>query len=75
MEIPVTFAGGRVVEAVVGNHVVRTDQPVSSGGSGTAPSPCTPHLAPPYAAPVASNHGEGRADRRISLAWFRCRSW
>jgi putative redox protein len=45
MEIPVTFAGGRVVEAVVGDHVVRTDQPVSSGGSGTAPSPFNLFLA------------------------------
>lgn len=45
MEIPVTFAGGRVVEAVVGDHVVRTDQPVSSGGGGTAPSPFDLFLA------------------------------
>jgi putative redox protein len=39
MEISVKFGEGRVVEAVVGDHVVRTDQPVKDGGRGSAPSP------------------------------------
>ncbi len=38
MEIPVKLAGGRAVEATVGGHTVRADQPVDSGGGGTAPS-------------------------------------
>ncbi len=31
-------SGGRAVEAIVGDHKVRADQPVESGGGGTAPS-------------------------------------
>jgi putative redox protein len=38
MEIPVRLAGGRAVEAVIGDHIVRADQPVKTGGGGTAPS-------------------------------------
>ena len=38
MEIPVKLAGGRAVEATVGGHTVRADQPVDGGGGGTAPS-------------------------------------
>jgi ribosomal protein S12 methylthiotransferase accessory factor len=38
MEIPVKMAGGRAVEATVGEHSVRADQPIDSGGEGTAPS-------------------------------------
>jgi len=45
MEIPVSLAGGRAVEAVVGDHKVRTDQPEKSGGTGTAPSPSDLFLA------------------------------
>ena len=39
MEISVEFGEGRVVETAIGDHVVRTDQPVKDGGGGTAPSP------------------------------------
>jgi ribosomal protein S12 methylthiotransferase accessory factor len=39
MEIPVTFGEGRVVDAVVGDHTIRTDQPVKNGGGDTAPAP------------------------------------
>jgi ribosomal protein S12 methylthiotransferase accessory factor len=39
MEISVEFGGGRVVEASIGDHVVRTDQSAKDGGEGTAPSP------------------------------------
>lgn len=41
MSAPMTlsFPGGVAVEARFGDHVLRTDQPVKSGGGGTAPSP------------------------------------
>lgn len=45
MEIPVTFGEGRVVETVVGDHTIRTDQPVKSGGGDTAPAPSDLFLA------------------------------
>ena len=45
MEITVHLPGGRAVEAVVGDHIVRTDQPVEDGGGGTAPSPSDLFLA------------------------------
>jgi ribosomal protein S12 methylthiotransferase accessory factor len=38
MEIPVKLGEGRVVEATVGDHTIRTDQPVKKGGGGSAPS-------------------------------------
>jgi putative redox protein len=39
MELVVSFPGGKKVDAEVGGFVIRTDQPVSEGGDGTAPSP------------------------------------
>ena len=44
-EILVTLPGGRRVEARVGAHVVRTDQPRDNGGEDTAPSPFEVFLA------------------------------
>lgn len=44
-EIIVTLPGGRRVDAQVGTHVVRTDQPVSFGGENAAPSPFQLFLA------------------------------
>lgn len=44
-EILVTLPGGRRVDAQVGAHVVRTDQPVDNGGEDTAPSPYQLFLA------------------------------
>jgi ribosomal protein S12 methylthiotransferase accessory factor len=44
-EIVVTLPGGRRVDAQVGPHVVRTDQPRSNGGEDTAPSPFQLFLA------------------------------
>jgi putative redox protein len=35
----ITFDGGKVVTAHSHGHEIRTDQPVSSGGGNTAPSP------------------------------------
>jgi putative redox protein len=39
MEIHVTFPGGKEVDALVGNFIVRTDQPLADGGRNEAPSP------------------------------------
>jgi len=39
MNIEVRVAGELAVEAKVGEFIVRTDQPVSAGGDGSAPSP------------------------------------
>lgn len=44
-EIVVTLPGGRRVDAQVGPHVVRTDQPRENGGEGSAPSPYQLFLA------------------------------
>jgi ribosomal protein S12 methylthiotransferase accessory factor len=44
-EIVVTLPGGRRVDARVGEHVVRTDQPRDNGGEDTAPSPFELFLA------------------------------
>lgn len=39
MEIKITFPGGKKVNAEMGNRIIPTDQPVSSGGEGSAPTP------------------------------------
>jgi putative redox protein len=39
MDLIVTFPGGKKVDAEYGGYVVRTDQPVTGGGEGSAPSP------------------------------------
>jgi ribosomal protein S12 methylthiotransferase accessory factor len=39
MEIHVTFPGGRQVDAMIGQFIVRTDQPHAEGGLNTAPTP------------------------------------
>jgi len=44
-DIEVTFPGGKRVDARVGAHVVRTDQPVEAGGGGTAIAPFDLFLA------------------------------
>ncbi len=44
-EIVVTLPSGRRVDATVGEHVVRTDQPRDNGGEDTAPSPFQLFLA------------------------------
>lgn len=43
--ITVTFPGGRRVDARVGEHLVRTDQPVAHGGGNSAPDPFSLFLA------------------------------
>jgi len=45
MEIKVTFAGGKKVNAEINGMVIKTDQPVKYGGEGTAPSPFEHFLA------------------------------
>jgi len=44
-EIVVTLPGGRRVDAQVGRHLVRTDQPLDMGGEDTAASPFQLFLA------------------------------
>lgn len=39
MEIKITFPGGKKVNAEMGSRTIPTDQPVSSGGEGSAPTP------------------------------------
>jgi putative redox protein len=41
MEIKVSFPGGLKVDAEVGQHLIRTDQSIESGGEGSAPEPFT----------------------------------
>lgn len=45
MEITVTFPGGKKVLAEVDGREIMTDQPVSSGGEGSAPTPFDYFLA------------------------------
>lgn len=44
-ELIVTLPGGKKVDARIGGHLVRTDQPVSNGGEDTAPAPFDLFLA------------------------------
>ena len=41
----VTFDGGKVITAHLNGHIIRTDQPVRSGGGNTAPAPFDLFLA------------------------------
>ena len=41
----ITFDGGKVVTAHSHGHIIRTDQPVDSGGGNTAPAPFELFLA------------------------------
>ncbi len=45
MEMTVTFPGGVKVDAQVGPHTIRTDQPPHAGGEGSAPAPFALFLA------------------------------
>jgi ribosomal protein S12 methylthiotransferase accessory factor len=45
MDIHVSFPGGKRVDASVGTHVIRTDQPATAGGEDTAPAPFDLFLA------------------------------
>ena len=45
MEITITFPGNMKVNAEVNGMVIPTDQPVTQGGDGTAPSPFVHFLA------------------------------
>lgn len=41
----ITFEGGKVVTAYMHGHIIKTDQPLESGGSNTAPAPFDLFLA------------------------------
>jgi putative redox protein len=45
MEMEIRFPGGKKVEASFDEYTVKTDQPVSDGGTGSAPSPFDLFLA------------------------------
>ncbi len=45
MQIEVSFPGGKRVDAQVGAHLIRTDQPPALGGEGGAPAPFDLFLA------------------------------
>jgi putative redox protein len=45
MRMEIVFPGGSTVDARFAGHTVHTDQPVKSGGAGTAPSPFDLFLA------------------------------
>ena len=45
MDIEVSFPGGKRVDAKVGDHVIRTDQPIANGGNNSAPTPFDLFLA------------------------------
>ncbi len=45
MDIEVSFPGGARVDARIGTHTVRTDQPREAGGEGSEPTPFETFLA------------------------------
>jgi ribosomal protein S12 methylthiotransferase accessory factor len=45
MSVRVSFPGGKRVDAVINGHVIHTDQPIASGGEGSAPEPFSLFLA------------------------------
>lgn len=45
MELTITLPGGARVDAAVNGFTIRTDQPVSAGGTASAPEPFTLFLA------------------------------
>ena len=45
MDIVISFPGGARVDAQYGNMVIKTDQPPSGGGAGSAPTPFALFLA------------------------------
>ena len=45
MEIEIDFPGGKRVDAILGGHIIRTDQPSGYGGDDSAPAPFDLFLA------------------------------
>lgn len=45
MEIKITFPGGEKVNAEINSRIIPTDQPVTAGGEGSAPTPFDYFLA------------------------------
>ena len=45
MQLEITFPEGARVDAALGNMVIKTDQPPSGGGAGSAPTPFALFLA------------------------------
>jgi putative redox protein len=62
MDIKVTFDGNKKVNAQVGKHIVRTDQPVDGGGEDSYPAPFELFLA--SLATCAGIYVKGYCDNR-----------
>ncbi|HNW98495.1 MAG TPA: OsmC family protein [Bacteroidales bacterium] len=62
MKIEVTFEGNKKVNANINGHIVKTDQPVTGGGEGTAPTPFELFLA--SLATCAGIYVKGFCDQR-----------
>jgi ribosomal protein S12 methylthiotransferase accessory factor len=45
MELTISFPGGSKVDAACESAIIKTDQPISDGGEGSAPTPFTLFLA------------------------------
>ncbi len=75
MEIKIIFPGGKRVDAIVGEYVIRTDQPRESGGEGSAPTPYTYFLAAlaACAGHYARSYLEAHGEKTHRLARLRLR--
>ena len=62
MDIKVTFDGNKKINAQVGKHMVRTDQPISGGGEDSYPAPYELFLA--SMATCAGIYVKGYCDNR-----------
>lgn len=77
MDMEIRFPGGLAVEAHYRGHVVRTDQPRSAGGEGSAPAPFDLFLASIgtcagiYALRFCQERDIPTADLKIGLAFTR----
>jgi ribosomal protein S12 methylthiotransferase accessory factor len=62
MKIEVSFEGAKGVNAMVNGHLIKTDQPVTSGGTNSAPTPFELFLA--SLATCAGIYVKGFCDQR-----------
>ena len=71
IDLTITLPGRKHVDALVGDHVIRTDQPVAKGGEDSAPAPYDLFLAAIgtcagiYVASFCQNRGLPTEDIRI----------
>ena len=71
--IAISLPGGRRVDASVGRHVIRSDQPLDKGGQDLVPSPFDYFLANPWKGgrqpepDKASSHGKTFRDTAVRI--------